>query len=456
MSIKKTLEDYSKSNMYPFHMPGHKRQLDGVYKIDMTEVEGVDDLHDATGIIAEEQNRMAEIFGADESHILVGGSTVGNLSAVYGSCNEGDSVIIQRNSHKSIYNAVMLRHLEVDYVEPEILDNGIFKAVTLNEIKEAVEKVQAMDKRVKSVVITSPTYEGYHAPIKEIADYCHLQNIILIVDQAHGAHLGFNPEFTGSAVGIADITIQSLHKTLPALTQCAAMHISGERIDRGRIQAALDIFETSSPSYVLMNSISQCLDSLENSSELFNEYVDNLKDFYSICGELKHLQVICDERDKKDPGKIVISTENTNITGVELARILREKYMLETELSSFAYVLAMTSISDTKEGFQRLKKALLEIDATVEKGKIRVPNLNLSYKKRMNIFEAKAGEETQISLTDSMGKVSSTMVCLYPPGAPIIVPGEEITEEAIEIIKEAMAKGLHVTGIDNKTIFVVN
>ena len=116
----------------------------------------------------------------------------------------------------------------------------------------------------------------------------------------------------------------------------------------------------------------------------------------------------------------------------------------------------MTSISDTKEGFQRLKKALLEIDAIVEKGKIRVPNLNLSYKKRMNIFEAKVGEETKISLTDCMGKVSSTMVCLYPPGAPIIVPGEEITEEAIEIIKEAMAKGLHVTGIDNKTIFVVN
>ncbi|SFN72690.1 Arginine/lysine/ornithine decarboxylase [Pseudobutyrivibrio sp. UC1225] len=455
MSLNKTLEAYSKSNMYPFHMPGHKRQLEGVSKIDMTEVEGVDDLHDASGVIAEEQGRMAKLFGADESRILVGGSTVGNLSSVYACCNEGDSIIIQRNSHKSVYNAVMLRHLKCSYVEPDITDDGIFNAVTLEQIKTAVEKNKDCP---KAVVITSPTYEGFHAPIKEIAKYCHDKGIILIVDQAHGAHLGFHPEFKGSSVEDADITIQSLHKTLPALTQTAAMHVSGSQVDLNRVSEALDIFETSSPSYVLMNSISQCLDILENSGDLFRDYVDNLHDFYSISGELKHLQLICGETDKKDPGKLIISTKNTNITGVELAKILREKYELETELSSFSYVLAMTSIMDTKEGFERLKNALKEIDATLTDGYIEVPDLNIKYKKVMETYQAKAGREDIISLSKALGKISAAMVCLYPPGAPVIVPGEEISEEAIKVIVEAKVKGLHVTGMDieREAIAVVN
>jgi arginine/lysine/ornithine decarboxylase len=186
--------------------------------------------------------------------------------------------------------------------------------------------------------------------------------------------------------------------------------------------------------------------------------VDNLRDFYSISGELKHLQLITDETDKKDPGKLIISTENTRITGVELAKILREKYELETELSSFAYVLAMTSIMDTKEGFSRLKIALKEIDDTLTAGHVDVPNLKLNYKKVMEIFQAKAGGEKEVSLAQAEGKVSAAMVCLYPPGAPIIVPGEEISKEAIRVINEAKAKGLHVTGMDveRESISVVN
>lgn len=455
MRLNDVLKIYSKSNMYPFHMPGHKRQLDGVSKIDMTEVDGVDDLHDASGVIAEEQIRMAKLFKADESHILVGGSTVGNLASVYAACNEEDYVIIQRNSHKSVYNAVMLRHLKCGYVEPELFENGIFKAVTLEQVKCAVEKAKSLP---RAVVITSPTYEGFHAPVKEIAEYCHKKGIILIVDQAHGAHLGFNPEFKGSAVGLADITIQSLHKTLPSLTQTAAMHISGDRVNRNRVSEALDIFETSSPSYVLMNSISDCLDILEKSGELFSDYVDNLQDFYSISGELKHLKLINDSTEKKDLGKLIISTENTCITGVELARLLREKYELETELSSFAYVLAMTSIMDTKKGFDRLKKALKDIDSTLIEGRIQVPDLKLTYKKVMETYEAKANGEDIIPLEQAKEKVSAAMVCLYPPGAPIIVPGEEISQEAIKVIHQAKEKGLHVTGMnmEEETISVVN
>ena len=452
MSIKNTLDEYSKSNMYPFHMPGHKRQMSGEYQIDMTEVDGVDDLHDPEAVIGADQRRMAKLYGADESYFLVGGSTVGNLSAIYSTCEEEDLILIQRNSHKSVYNGATLRHLKVGYINPTLNSDGIFEAVTLEQIKEAVEKYG----RPKAVVITSPTYEGFHCNIKEIGQYCRSKNIILVVDQAHGAHLGFHDNFQESAVGVADIVIQSLHKTLPALTQTAAIHITGNAVNRTKLREALDIFETSSPSYVLMYSISQCLDILENAGDYFEKYVENLDDFYKKCGELKHLKIICKETKEKDPGKIIISTKNTNITGVELAELLRQKHQIETELSSFSYLLAMTSIFDTKDGFERLAKALKEIDKNLEAGQIEVPDIAISPVKVMEPYQAKAKGENLLKLESSKGKVSASMVCLYPPGAPVIVPGEEITDEALTLIKKALDNKIHVTGINNGFISVVN
>ena len=452
MSLEKILEDYSKSNMYPFHMPGHKRMLEGPYKIDMTEVDGVDDLHDPEAVIAEEQERLARIYGADKSFILVGGSTVGNLAAIYSCCCENDLILIQMNSHKSVYNGAILRHLKVGYINSKADENGIYRAATLEEIKPAVEKYG----RPKAILLTSPTYEGYHCKLDEISKYCHEEGIILIVDQAHGAHLGFNDEFKESAVGKADITIQSLHKTLPALTQTAVMHVSGNRVDSRKIAAALDIFETSSPSYVLMNSISHCMSILEQSADMFRDYVDNLQDFYKISGQLKHLKVVVESSEAKDPGKLVIITKHTNISGVELARILRDKYEIETELSSFSYLLAMTSIMDTREGFERLKKALLEIDEELEAGNIDVPMVWIDSEKLMEPWEAKKGEGRQVNLSQATGLVCQDEICLYPPGAPVVVPGEVISAEAIKLIRQAKESGIHVTGINNDCIYVVN
>nr|MCR4830385.1 aminotransferase class I/II-fold pyridoxal phosphate-dependent enzyme [Pseudobutyrivibrio sp.] len=154
MSLSKRLEKYSKSNMYPFHMPGHKRMLEGPYGIDMTEVEGVDDLHDPNDVIAEEQNRLATLYNAKESFILVGGSTVGNLSAIYGCCNEGDLVLIQRNSHRSVYNGVILRHLRIGYIYTQCDENGIYNAVTIDEIEKSIKANNG--EIPKAIVITSP------------------------------------------------------------------------------------------------------------------------------------------------------------------------------------------------------------------------------------------------------------------------------------------------------------
>ena len=454
MSLKKTLENYSKSNMYPFHMPGHKRMLDGPYKIDMTEVPGVDDLHDPEDVIAEDQARLARLYKSDRAYMLVGGSTVGNLATIYASLNENDFVLIQRNSHKSVYNGATLRHLRVGYLNPEIDENGIYQAITLEEIKSKIEQNK---EKPKAIVITSPTYEGYYCDVCSIAEYCHSNNILLIVDEAHGAHLGFYKCFPNQASYVADITITSLHKTLPCLTGCAALLVKGDRIDSNRLREALDIFETSSPSYVMMNSISNCIDLLEKPMDYFENYVDNLEDFYSFSGKLKALQIITEKTDKKDMGKIVISTKYTNITGVELAKILREKYEIETELSSFSYLLAMTSIMDSREGFERLKRALIKIDASLQKGEISVPIAdNITPVKKMELWEAKTKPVTSCKLKDAIGLVSTSMICLYPPGAPVIVPGEVITEETVSIIEEAKKAKIHVTGLNNGLICVVN
>lgn len=450
MSLKDRLEEYSKSNMYPFHMPGHKRMFEGPYKIDMTEVEGVDNLHHPTGVIALEQQRIAKIYNSKESLMLVGGSTVGNLAAIYAACNEGDTIVIQRNSHKSVYNGAIIRHLKVEYINPSWDADGIFHGVTSEMVEAAIENYSP-----KAVVLTTPSYEGYHCNIEDISNICHEKGVILIVDQAHGAHLGFHPDFKHSAVGFADITIQSLHKTLPCLTQTALMHICGKLVDSRKIKEALEIFETSSPSYVLMDSISRCMDFLEEKKDIFGEYMDKLADFYGVSGQLRHLHIIDESNEIKDKGKIVISTRNAGITGVELANLLREKYEIETELSSFSYVLAMTSIVDTKEGFDRLKKALLEIDGTLKEEQIQIPEITFESNKVMEPFEAKNKSAESIAFDEANGRISNVMVCLYPPGVPVIVPGEEIKEQNIKLIKDALEKSIQVTGLISGTISVV-
>jgi arginine/lysine/ornithine decarboxylase len=198
------------------------------------------------------------------------------------------------------------------------------------------------------------------------------------------------------------------------------------------------------------------MDLLEKPEDYFGDYVENLKDFYEFSGQLKHLEILTADSDKKDMGKLVISTKHTNITGVELAAILRKKYKLETELSSFSYVLAMTSIMDTKEGFERLKMALAEIDRELEEGSILVPYVNLKPVKRMEPWQAKVGNTMDTMLYTAKGRTSCDMICLYPPATPVIVPGEEVTEEAIKVIDQAMDLGIHVTGLKDGHLSVVN
>lgn len=463
------LEKNRDSKDYPFHMPGHKRLpagndlLDGIYGIDITEIEGFDNLHNAEGIIKDSQERAANCYGADETHFLVNGSTGGIFAAITASVTAGDTIVIARNCHKSVYNAVMISGADMYVITPDEEPLfGMYGGIKASDVKEALTASGA-----KAVVITSPTYDGIVSNIEDIVKVCHEQKAVLIVDSAHGAHFGFGNGFPESAIRLgADVVITSVHKTLPSLTQTALIHINRNCPCRQRIQKMLPVFQTSSPSYVLMASIDHLTGLLLNKAdELFAGYEKKLDDFLSNASQLKNLYVMR-RQDLKSPGsfdldkgKIVVGDMTGTYSGKELSDMLRNKYHLIPEMASKDYVLLMTGIADISEGFDRLSEALSDIDKTID-GSLRVSDGESKQKEKgrlikNNMKSAMFEKTTFVSTEDAAGRISADLVTVYPPGIPVIIPGETITKEAVSTINEAKKNGLEVTGLNGKELTVV-
>jgi len=358
------------------HMPGHKqnRKLmpSGLpYDIDITEIHGFDDLHKPQGILLETSKLAAELYDSCEAFLLVNGSTVGILAAIGAHTKRGDKILAVSNCHQSTPNAAKLFGLEIEYINLEIDEvSGVPRSVS----PAAVDAALKHNPDIKLVIITSPTYEGVVCDVATIADIVHKAGGLLVVDGAHGAHLGFSDDFPKSAASLgADIVIVSLHKTLPALTQCSLLLICSERADVKAVNELLSILQTSSPSYVLMASIDYCLRLLQSyGAGLFSEYKQKLVAFDKSIKNLSNLSVLCYGNDSLhsgffdfDIGKIVIITKGTPIDGKALSTLLRDKFKIEVELSFDDYVIAMTSICDSTEGFDMLAKALCEIDSSL-------------------------------------------------------------------------------------------
>ena len=272
--LDQALETYGKSKAYPFHMPGHKRRNMGIadpYQVDITEIHGFDNLHDPQGYLLEAMEHLQNLYGSDHSYLLVGGSTAGNLAAVFAAADQGQELIVGRNSHRSVYNGAYLRRCRLHYLYPRPWAGASFSGEIL---PEDVEEALLRYPESRGVLITCPTYEGVMSDVGEIAEVCHRHGVPLIVDAAHGAHLGFSPFFPPSPVKEgADLVVMSLHKTLPSLTQTAVLHLRGERISRERCEKFLSIFQSSSPSYVLMDSMVKCIRYLEeNKEEAFSRF----------------------------------------------------------------------------------------------------------------------------------------------------------------------------------------
>lgn len=455
MNLYDHLQSYRKQGKTPFHMPGHKRNasffMENPYAWDVTEIDGTDNLHHPQGILRREMERLCKHYGTKDSYLLVNGSTCGIMAAIASCCRRGERILVARNCHRSVYHAIFLLELEPVYLYPrEDLQTGILLDVPTAQVAETLEQED-----VSCVVLTSPTYEGIVSDIRAIAELCHERNIPLIVDEAHGAHFAWSRQFPQTAMEQgADLVIESLHKTLPSLTQTALLHRVTERISGNILMKYLAMFETSSPSYVLMASISQCISWLEEQGEpVWTTFEKRLSQLEKQAAKWQHLQLW--RKQGQDSSKLVIGTWGTNLTGVQLAERLRKEYGIEVEMETPQYILAMTSVADIDESFQYLSKALAQIDVTLnnkdeknvtERERASVTKVRV----RMNPYQAFYYPQKTVRMEESLGLISSEYAFIYPPGIPFLAPGEEITEEVLAEIRKAKKYGLDLLGLEDK------
>lgn len=457
--LYETLREYASLGVYPFQMPGHKRRDLGFgdpFSIDITEIEGFDNLHHAEGILKEAQERAAALAGSRESWFLVNGSTAGILSAVSACVKPGGKILMARNCHKAVYHAVYLRQLEPVYLypcqEPEYgLNGGIDPEEAHRLLREHPE--------TQAVIVTSPTYDGVVSDIQKLAGIAHRFGIPLIVDEAHGAHFGFHGYFPASAVGLgADLVIQSWHKTLPSLTQTAVLHRCNDFADRERVSRFLGIYQTSSPSYVFMAALDRCTELLSKKAwEMFSSYADLLEEFRQKAEQLSVFRIPGRELRGEngifdyDRSKLVLHGGG-RICGRELSERLRKRYRIELEMEAGGYGLALTSLCDTKEGFERLFRALKEIDSEIA-GRLAKPEFTADFvtenETACPLFRAWDGKKQRVRLADSAGEVSGEFLYLYPPGIPLLTPGEVISPSLLEKVLEYKAQGLSLQGLED-------
>ena len=475
--LYRALEIYSQEDYYPFHMPGHKRNPDTVntdlpFDRDITEIDGFDNLHHPEGILKKAQETAASVYDTKECYYSVNGSTAALLAAVSATVPRNGQILVARNCHKAVYHALYLRNLIPTYVYPQMdpkwwINGGISS--------DKVERALAENPEIKAVLLTSPTYDGVVSDIEKIAEIVHRYEIPLIVDEAHGAHFHFSNYFPTSAAELgADLVIQSFHKTLPSMTQTAVLHNCSDRVDSRLIRRFMGIYQSSSPSYILMASMDACMEKMSSDgNEMFREFTKILEKARRRLSECKYIRLVSPEIGPAgvfdyDRSKLLFSTRYASMTGSELAQILLEKYHIQVEMETEHYVLALAAVGDSGEGFERLCQAIEEINQEEaqkkkEKRETEEPKAGrtayTSLSQFMSITEAMESESEIRKLEESVGRISAEFGYLYPPGIPLIVPGEQITGQFIRNMRIYMEEGLYLQGLEdytNDTIRVIS
>lgn len=475
--LYRKLSQYSGSDAYPFHMPGHKRNRElmrdvyggavcSPYEIDITEIDGFDDLHHADGILKEAMEHMARAVGAKKSFFAVNGSTGALLAALYAACPRGSRIAAARNCHRSIAHGIRLLSLQPYYIYPPIEGKlGITLGISGGNVDDILQNAVEKYGDIAAVVITSPTYEGIVSDIMGIAETAHRHGCLLIVDEAHGGHLPYGgtgderwlPE---SAVSQgADIVVQSLHKTLPALTQSAALHICSDRVDCRRVSEGLRIFETSSPSYVMMAGMDACVRYMEGAGKERLLWLGKRLDrFYRKAKSWDELYLL-DCEGGFDRTKLVIGAAKLRGMGGLLYRWLLEDYHLQPEMSTPEYVLLMTTVGDTETGFARLEKALEEINERLRKPEVQniaaiLPQDDFALPQADAVLSPAAASELpaeSVPIGQSEGRICAEMAYIYPPGIPFLMPGERIGEKQVRLLLYYKSYGREIHGMEDES-----
>ncbi len=467
------IKEYAGQDINVFHMPGHKLSKgippefqENLLQLDVTEVEGTDNLHFPEGIIKEAQEQAAKAFGADKTFFLVNGSTCGIQAAIMSVCARGQKIILGRDSHKAAVSGLILAGAAPAFIYPEYNEEfGISETVT----PEGMEECLRSNPDAAAVLITRPNYYGICGHIEEICKIVHAHNKILIVDEAHGAHLAFNKRLPQTALEHgADICIQSAHKTLPAVTQGAYLHVKSGRVDINRLKSNLAMLQTSSPSYIIMSYLDiareimaiegkERLDTLLEDLSWFQEELEKYGVYKVLTNNNLGIKAV------HDSTRLVINLDGLGISGYQAEKLLRERFNTQVEMADNRNLVLITTIADNRQSFSRLLESLKSL-ACVEDIKAaysKADNFKYTADNKCELqgilpCDAYSMQKETVLLSAAANRICAGTITPYPPGIPILYPGEIIGERQIAYIRAIIESGGRVNGIvDNKSIQVV-
>ncbi|WP_100065922.1 aminotransferase class I/II-fold pyridoxal phosphate-dependent enzyme [Miniphocaeibacter massiliensis] len=437
-----------KQAKYRFHMPGHKGKLLEIYKplvenllaLDFTEINGTDDLYNATGILKEGLKLLTKDRKSKNSFYLTNGTTVGILASIIALTNNGDSILMAKDCHKSVYNAVELNKLNPIIIENEIAGSGLVYPINENTILKALEKNQG----IKMVVFSRPNYYGLCNDIDNLSKYCTKNNIYLLIDEAHGSHFSYSSKLPKSAMELgAHISVNSFHKTMPAFTQSSVLNLNENLTDYecAKILNTVEKLQTSSPSYLLMSSIDIARAYMEEfGEEKLKALKENIEYFYSEIENLNWLKVpIYPTKYTKDYSRIILETK---VPAINVQNYL-EKNNIYIEMISKNILVLITSTEDTKEDFKYLAKILNEFEPN---------NINIIKKSENTSSNITPLDGELIELANSSGKTLKENIIIYPPGSVYLKSGDKISQKDITYINTLLESGINIYTDFNKNI----
>jgi arginine decarboxylase len=457
-----------------FYAPGHKRgqgtsvlltELLGtqLFKADLPELPELDNLFNPEGVIAEAQNLAAEAFGAEQTWFLVNGSTSGIIAAILAVCGTGDKILVPRNVHQSVISGLILSGAIAIFLKP---DYNITWDLAYSITPELVAETLQQHPDAKAVLIVYPTYQGICGNITEIAKITHQYHIPLIVDEAHGAHFNFHPDLPVSALKAgADLTIQSTHKVLGSLTQSSMLHVQGNRINRDRLSQTLQFVQSTSPNYILLASLDAARQQMATQGyDLMNQTLSLAKIARTEINNIPGLSSFGTSDFEPTPGcvklditRLTVKVSNLGISGYEADEILRQKFHVTAELPSLHHLTFIISLGNTKTDIEQLINALKTLSiqhpptTTPRQNFFPTPH-NLPSTPSSSCREAFFAPTEQRPLADCIGRISAEMLCPYPPGIPVLMPGEIVTSDALKFLQQVIALGGKITGCSDPNL----
>lgn len=465
-----TLLNHAKRKVVSFHTPGHKngRGIDrrlknftgkNLYYFDVTVFPEVDSLHDPIGPIKKAQELMAKAYGVKNSFFLVNGSSVGNIAMFLAACKPGESIIVSRDAHKSIMSGIILAGVWPIWIQPKI-DQKL--DIIFNTSPEQVQEALEQFPEAKAVFITSPTYNGITTDLFKIAELCHKRGKILLVDEAHGPHLKFHKDLPLSAVEAgADLCVQSTHKILSALSQGSVLHFNSDIIDINRVKKVVSLLQTTSPNYLILASLDlarqqvvlngeKLLDKVINAANYARHAINKLNNFY--CFDRSEIRKLGYDL---DPTKLTINVTKTGLSGYQIEDILAKEYNIQVDCADIFNLIAIMGIGSDLSDVKMLVNALTDIDKKYkgyqQNWSLQIPSLTteMVMMPRDIFLSAKT---KRVSLSKSVGQISAQTLTPYPPGIPILIPGERITKEICEYLMDMSSKDIRISGQETETL----